>query len=220
MPGFSEDLQKIIPLLRELPPRWDGKSCILEMKEKDFQWRQMEWWAFYFELLCHDRLGSVLKMPGEKHGSTVWDGTGSINWDFKAKAIKTDTQSFILNDQLAMRASIAKYGEHGLIICLCDVEYNDKDRSFQKWRTELQGGKSAYQVEREQRTSHSRYRKVLAVPVELVYMRFDRDSLERLGTMKQGRNSNGKPRPIKYSVSLTKCADLIARVETIGEPLG
>ena len=130
-----------------------------------------------------------------------------------------DFQLFILNDQTAMKASIAEHGEHGLIVCLCDVEYNDKDRTFQKWREELQGGKSAYQIARALRTSNSRYRKVLAVPVELVFMRFDQGSLDRLGTMRQGRNSNGKPRPIKYSVSLTKCADLIEHIETVGEPL-
>lgn len=220
MPGFSNDLKLLIPLLRDIPRRWEGKPCIEEMKEKGFQWRQMEWWAFYFELICHERLGSVLRMPGDKHEATVWDGTGAINWDFKAKAIKTDTQSFILNDQAAMRASVEKHGEHGLIVCMCDVEYNDKDRSFQKWRESLQGGKSPYQIERETRTSNSRYRKVLAVPIELVFMRFDKDSLDRLTTMRQGRNSNGKPRPIKYSVSLTKCADLIAHVEPVGEPLG
>lgn len=219
MPGYSEDLSKIRPLLTDLPQRWDGKKCVLEMKEEDFQWRQMEWWAFYFELLCHRRLTSVLTMPGEKYNSVEWDGTGSINWDFKAKAIKTDSKSFILNDQEAMNASIEKYKEHGLIVCLCDVEYNDADRGFQMWREELQGGPSSYQRARSKRTSNSRYRKKLAVPVELLYMRFDSDSLEYLDTHRQGRNSNGKPRPVKYSVNLERCSHLITDQIKVGEPL-
>ncbi|MCW5763417.1 MAG: hypothetical protein KIT88_09280 [Phycisphaeraceae bacterium] len=219
MQRFSEDLHQIIPLLADIPMRWDGKSCVLEMKERNFQWRQMEWWAFYFELLCRDRLSSVLRMPGDRYNSVQWDATGRINWDFKSKAIKTDTNSFILNDQEAMNASVETHGEHGLIVCLCDVEYNDKDRTFQRWREELAGGRSAYQQQREKRTSNSRYRKVLAVPVELVFMRFDAASLSRLGTMRQGRTSNGKPRPVKYSVNLEQCTDLIAHVERIGEPL-
>jgi len=219
MPSYSDDLNKIKPLLTGLPPRWDGKKCVLEMKDANFQWRQMEWWAFYFELLCHRKLGSVLKMPGEKHNTVVWDATGTINWDFKAKAIKTDSKSFILNDQEAMNASIEKYGEHGLIVCLCDVEYNDKDRSFQRWREELQGGISDYQKKRKKRTSRSRYRKKLAVPVELLYMRFDNESLDMLDTHRQGRNSNGKPRPVKYSVNLERCCDLITDSVQIGDPL-
>lgn len=217
--NFFKDLRDIAPLLLDIPKRWDGKKCILEMKERNFQWKQMEWWAFYFELLCHERLGRVLKMPGSSFNSVKWDGSGRINWDFKAKAIKTDTQTFILNDKAAMDASVAEHGEHGLVVCLCDVEYNDKDRTFEKWRNELQGGKSKYQKDREKRTSNSRYRKVLAVPVEIHYMRFDANSLDRLGTMKQGRNSNGKPRPEKYTVNIEKCSDLIIRSDRIGDPL-
>lgn len=219
MPGFSDDMNRVAPLLRGLPKRWEGKECILRMKECDYHWRQTEWWAFYFELLCRERLASVLRMPGDRDRTTVWDGTGSINWDFKGKAIKTDTRSMILNDHEAMNASIDKHGEHGLIVCLCDVEYNDKDRTFEQWRTDLHGGKSKYQVARDLRTPISRYRKTLAVPVELLFMRLDATSKDRLGLMKQGRNSNGKDRPVKYTINIEACSDFIMHREKIGEPL-
>jgi hypothetical protein len=41
----------------------------------------------------------------------------------------------------------------------------------------------------------------------------------KLGTMKQGRNSNGKPRPEKYMVNIDHCADLIVRSDRIGDAL-
>lgn len=219
MPGFFDDMQDIRRLLVNMPPFWDGKKCILEMKDRNFQWRQMEWWAFYFELLCMDRLSSVLDMPGDKFESVRWDARGRINWDFKAKAIKTDSNSFVINDKKALDASVNEAGEHGMLVCLCDVEYNDKNRTFQRWREDLQGGKSAYQKNREKRTANSRYRKSAAVPVEILYIRLTPPDLERLGTMKQGRNSNGKPRPEKYSFHLNQCADLIKQIDQIGDPI-
>ena len=84
---------------------------------------------------------------------------GEINWDLKAKAIKSDDHKVILNDRAAMEDSIARHGFHGEIIALCDVEYNDINRSFQRWHSELKGGLSKYEKERKQRTSVSRYRK-------------------------------------------------------------
>jgi len=28
--------------------RFKGKKCVKKLKEKDYNWRQMEWWGFYF----------------------------------------------------------------------------------------------------------------------------------------------------------------------------
>lgn len=44
----------------------------------------------------------------------------------------------------------------------------------------------------------SRYRKTRAILTEILFLRLDRESARRLGEMKQGRNSNGMPRPPKY----------------------
>jgi len=101
-----------------------------------------------------------------------------------------------------MEQSIADKGFHGEIIALCDVEYNDNDRSFQKWHTELKGGKSNYELERENRTSVSRYRKTKAELTEIALIILKKDDLDLLATMKQGRNSNGASRPEKYMLDL------------------
>ncbi|MBI5650919.1 MAG: hypothetical protein HZC40_10830 [Chloroflexi bacterium] len=137
---------------------------------------------------------------GEKLGK--FDAQRSINWDFKSKAIKSDDHRAILNDQAAMDRSIQQYGKHGLIVALCDVEYNDANRTFQKWHTQLNGGKSKYEIAREQRTSVSRYRKRRAVLTEILFLVIHSRNVRHLEIYHQGRNSDGTPRPPKYMLNL------------------
>lgn len=198
---FEEDVSLMKTRLADLPVEWEAKATVLKMKEADFQWRQMEWWAFYFEMLCFRHLGEDFQR-GDTYRTVSFDLKRSVNWDLKAKAIKSDKHDAILNDKTAMEDSIAEYGEHGAIIALCDVEYNDSDRSFQRWHTELKGGKSKYEAKREARTSISRYRKTHVTLCEILFVRFTEENLPLLGTMKQGRNSNSKPRPEKYMLDL------------------
>ena len=197
----KKDIQSAKSLLSDLPAIWNGKKSILELKEANFNWRQMEWWGFYFEYLCYQRLKSSFAIPGDRFGKTrtsCFDMKGSINWDLKAKAIKSDDHRSILNDTKAMNWSIDEYGAHGLVVALCDVEYNDENRIFQKWHQKLKGGKSKYEVDREQRTSVSRYRKTCAELKEVLFLAVTAKNVSFLGIHHQGRNSNGKPRPPKY----------------------
>jgi len=201
-PDFSADIENAKKALATLPCEWDGKKCVLEMKEADYNWRQMEWWAFYFEYLCRERLKTSFKVPGDRIGTVTFDLKGCVNWDMKAKAIKSDNHACIMNDQVATQESIKTHGSHGAIIALCDVEYNDLDRTFQTWHSELKGGLSTYEVERRTRTSNSRYRKTRAVLTEILFLRFDAESIDRLGDHRQGRNSNGRSRPVKYMLDM------------------
>jgi hypothetical protein len=205
-PSFLSDVAASKAALGAISTNWEGKASVLELKSADYNWKQMEWWAFYFEHLCHTALASEFKMPGERFGTVSFDAKRSVNWDLKSKAIKSDQHNAILNDQDAMKATIAKYGEHGVIMALCDVEYNDTNRTFQKWHSALKGGLSDYEKERRTRTSVSRYRKTRATLAEILFLRFDATSLPNLGTMRQGRNSNGKPRPPKYMIDLEEVA--------------
>jgi len=206
---FSEDITVAKEVLASLPHDWDGKKSVLELKKADYNWRQMEWWAFYFEFLCQDRLKDLFEIPGERIGTVTFDLKRSVNWDLKAKAIKSDKHDCILNDCSATEASIQTHGSHGLIIALCDVEYNDENRSFQKWHSKLKGGLSAYEKDRRKRTSVSRYRKTRATLTEILFLRLNADSMEHLGKMSQGRNSNGAPRPPKYMLNLEEIDDLL-----------
>jgi hypothetical protein len=202
MSAFSRDIVNTKLALAGLPCDWEGKKSVLELKQADYNWRQMEWWAFYFEYLCQQRLSSTFEIPGERFGSVGFDLKGCVNWDIKAKAIKSDDHKCILNDCNAINATIDKYGEHGVLIALCDVEYNDVNRTFQKWHSKLKGGLSIYEKERRTRTAVSRYRKTRALLAEILFLRLDKAAIERLGQMKQGRNSNSRPRPPKYILDL------------------
>jgi hypothetical protein len=62
-------------------------------------------------------------------------------------------------------------------------------------------------MERENRTSISRYRKTKAELTEIVLLVLQKNDLEKLAIMCQGRNSNGKPRPEKYMLDLETIND-------------
>ncbi|MHB1770112.1 MAG: hypothetical protein ACYCPH_03520, partial [Minisyncoccota bacterium] len=136
----------------------------------------------------------------EQTASSCQDGLQQA-LTFKAHAIKSHTHTLIANDVSATNASIKANRVHGLVVALLDVTYNDDARSFQKWHTALKGGKSAYEQEREERTAVSRYRKRDALLREIVFVEIT-DPKRQCGIHRQGRNSNGKPRPAKYSVDL------------------
>ncbi|MDR2064138.1 MAG: hypothetical protein LBP85_00265 [Prevotellaceae bacterium] len=137
---YSEDIEILKKEMPKLPKEWEGKHCVMELKVADYNWRQMEWWAFYFEYKVKDLLKDKFSFPGDRYNNVCFDLKRKINWDLKAKAIKSDEHKVILNDKCAMDMSIEKLGYHGEIIAMCDVEYNDVNRTFQKWHTELKGG--------------------------------------------------------------------------------
>ena len=195
IPVFKQRLQC-------LPTDWDGRESILELKDADYQWPQMEWWAFYFEYKASLLLQDVCEIPGEKFDNVEFDLKRTVNWDLKAKAIKSDDHKVILNDTAAMRESIVRHGAHGKIIALCDVEYNDEKRSFQQWHDELKGGPSKYEQERRKRTSVSRYRKTRAQLTQIIFVVIEENDLASLAEMNQGRNANGAPRPPKYMLDI------------------
>jgi hypothetical protein len=199
---YTQDIATLQSALVALPKRWDGRQCVLELKDADYQWRQMEWWAFYFEHKAKQLLGNAFTFPGDRFGNAGFDLKGAINWDLKASAIKTNNHNIILNDCEAMEQSIAQCGFHGENIALCDVEYNDVNRTFQQWHTELKGGKSNYETQREQRTSISRYRKTSAELTEIILLVLNKESLDKLAIMRQGRNANGAPRKEKYMLDV------------------
>jgi len=209
MVKYRSDIKALKKYLRGIPAVWEGKASVLELKAADYHWRQMEWWAFFFEYQVRKALADVFTFPGDRFNRVCFDMKGAINWDLKAKAIKSDDRMIILNDRVAMEQSIEQEGFHGEAIALCDVEYNDMDRSFQQWHTALKGGKSDYELERESRTAISRYRKTKAALTDIVLLVFQEKDLDRLSIMRQGRNANGKQRPEKYMLDL----DTIERFE-------
>lgn len=114
---IPEDIEIAKRKLAALPIEWEGKKCVLELKDANYQWKQMEWWAFYFEWQCRRLLEGEFRIPGERIGGRVtFDAKRSMVWDFKAKAIKSDDHRAILNDMKAVDEVVGRDGAYGAII--------------------------------------------------------------------------------------------------------
>ena len=201
----EKEAARIAGALRSLPRLWDGKDAILHLREIDYQWRQMEWIGYYFEALCRARLGACgFAVPGEKFGRVEFDCKDRINWDFKASAIKPNNHKAVLNDKRAIEESIERNGAHGIALALVDVEYNDEDRSFQKWHSDLKGGLSAYEKNRIRRDAVSRYRKTRAELHQILLLAVTAENSGSLALFRQGRNADGSPRNPKYMLDVEK----------------
>jgi hypothetical protein len=208
--SFSDDYEAAREVLDALPTVWIGRDSILAMKDGGSRhWRQMEWIGWFFEWLTLPRLGKAgFRVPGDLIGRTEFDAARSANWDLKAHAIKSHVHDAILNDVAAIDTSISTYGFYGVIVAMLDVEYNDEQRAFQKWHSELKGGLSVYEVERRERTAASRYRKTHAILRELLFIHVDAALAQTFTRMQKGmRNSNGKPRLEKYSIRLDRLSE-------------
>ncbi|MBI2623705.1 MAG: hypothetical protein HYW65_04015 [Candidatus Liptonbacteria bacterium] len=202
---FLEELGK---LLKQLPPLWDGRKAIAEMRRAGYpHWKQMEWIGFYFQFLCDTRLPPLVKIPGPKYGKVEFDGFAEIPWDFKAHPNKNaegqDNKSVIINDSLAIAGAIKKFGAAGLILASGDAEYNDEDRSFQIWHQELKGGLSDFEKQRILRKAPSRLRKTTFRLTEIDLTLLDDKTVRGLGSFQEGfRNSDGSPRNAKVLLDL------------------
>jgi hypothetical protein len=203
---FRSTAKKVEAALRPIPKHWDGKQVVMEMKDAGFpHWRQMEWMGFYFQFLCGKYLSPIMKIPGPKYGKVEFDGFLKIPWDFKAHAMNTSSHQIIVNDSQAISRGIAEYGCVGLILAMGKVEYNDEERTFQKWHSVLKGGISDYEKERVKRGAWSRLRKVSFDLQQISFIRINDETLVKTGSFQSDfRNSNGRPRRSKVLLDLEK----------------
>jgi len=185
---------------------WDGRKSILEMKESGFpHWKQMEWIGWYFQFLCERFLKDIVEIPGPKFGNVRFDGSLKIPWDFKDHVINTSSHQIIVNDSEATATGIKKFGSVGLILSMGKVEYNDEQRTFQKWHEALKGGKSKYELERIKRGAWSRLRKTEFNLEQISFIKIDDNVLIKCGSFQRNfRNSNGRPRREKVLLDLEK----------------
>jgi len=194
---MNYDVIQISNRLQVLPKFYNGMSCILELKQANYNWKQLEWLGFYFEYKSKNILSNF--NIGDTFGNVTFDFKVSFNWDLKASSNSTTT--VILNDKVGMDHSLKKYGSHGEVIARFDVEY-DNDGSFKEWHSNLKGGKSKYELKREIRTDKSRLRKVKAELSSIYFIVIEKT--DNLLIMNQGINSNGKSRRPKYSFDIKK----------------
>ncbi|MCY3907898.1 MAG: hypothetical protein OXF63_11685 [Anaerolineaceae bacterium] len=199
-------ISPLLEKLQDIPFEWDGRKAILELKEANSRWRDMEWIGFYFEYLCSCHLQPPLSFPGPKYENTKFDGYWRIPWDFKAHTSlnpKGKAQhSVIINDQNAVLRAIEEHKAVGLIVAIGQARFNDLDRSFQRWHSQLKGGQSQYELERIERQANSRVRKVSMRIERFCVYEIDDSTVSLLKIHPQGRNSNGRPRPPKFRFDL------------------
>ena len=197
-----------------IPKYWDGKECILEMKNSgNRQWKQMEWIGFYFQFCCERALKSMMTIPGARYGNVEFDAFLGIPWDFKAHAINASRHEIIVNDSEAIAQGIAEFGAVGVVVAMGRVIYNDEDRTFQKWHQELKGSKSKYEIERERRGAWSRRRKTHFDLQQISFIEITDSTLMQSGTFQKNfRNADGSPRRAKVKINVGKLSDEIVHV--------
>ncbi len=198
--------QNLKAKLLNFPREWDARSCIEEMKENGFKhWRQSEWIGWYFQYLCENNLNTIFKIPGTSYGNVEFDGNAEgLNFDFKAHSLYNHRRSIqnvtILNDKIAMEQSIRDNGRHGLLIALTDCSY-DISGEFKVWHQKFKGPESKYVKAGRKSGRPQRKLKTNAKVLKYLVLTITSENIHHLPLMmKQGKNSNGKPRLPKYKI--------------------
>lgn len=192
----EELLIKIIKHIPQIKKReWDGKICILEMRDAHCNnWKQTEWVGFYLEFLTENT-----NLPGVAQfrmfvGNTCFNGCAGKNIiDYKTSSSDED---ILLNDQKAMEHIVNKYNELGYIIIKGDVE-KERGREMDIWRKNLTG-KSKYVLDGEISGRRHRKLKIKFYPKKILYISINKKNINQLKRFDQGVNSDGKPRNPKY----------------------
>lgn len=190
-------------IVENTPLIMDGKSCVEEMYlAEDKNWRQTEWQGFYFEMKVESALTRSIGGGRETFFNTEFDYVRNFIWDLKmhSSTNKTGKEStgLILNDTRAIDRAVEERGL-GFIILSAVPTY---DREFTRWHKQFRGGGDS----EPGRTLKSYF---VSERLDIFYIP-DASRLAKakentqLSVMNQGRNSNGKPRPAKYSLDIIK----------------
>jgi hypothetical protein len=196
--------------LRHLVPGvWKGKKSVKELKRAKSNWRQTEWPGFYFEHKANQLLRPIGGGVGPKYRSIRFDYQRRYVWDFKAHTVESPLRlgSVLTNDKVAIHKCIQLEGGIGFMIACGTATY---DASFRRWHQSFSGPISRYRRSRPVSTTPRRRKSQVHMrEIRAVFIR-NRASLARarregwLHDFAQGKNSNGKPRPLKYQISLDK----------------
>ena len=187
-------------ILDSLPSeKIDGKEILIEMKNNNQQYKQLEYQAFYFE----DYINSKLDVDFEKHkfknGTCVIDTFYEYPIDIKAHDINENLCP--LNDGATIEKAINDYGKFGLIVL--NLEYEKDDGTLRAFQKELGGNKSSF---KNTSGKHRAIKKNFLVKNIEYYEITDVSQLKKFN---QGKNSNGKPRPYKYNLDTSEVKSTI-----------
>lgn len=219
----KEGLRIVETLRNSLRDYWDGRECILELREADYQWRQMEWIGWYFEyvglsILVNELGGS----EGPAYGRTTFDYINNFVWDLKSHAKRHSKRDWaILNDAEAVRLCIEERGAVGFVVASGSAVYDDNEGSFYNWHEDLKGGPSDYTKKRKKRGAPSRRRKrgfnlesyevLILETIERIETGLDEGWLG--GFQKDFRNADGSLRRSKIKVELNSAPTMSLAVD-------
>ena len=146
--------------LQLLPRHWDGPEKVIEMRDGGCpNWRQTEWFGFYFEWKGKE---SLIRThgggDGPRYGRSAIDYRREYPWDLKAHCIGTRSGFTSLNDLEAVDRAIAEFGGVGFLVAT-GIPARDEARSFRERHVRVSGGESAYSKRNRAEGAPSRMRK-------------------------------------------------------------
>ena len=208
----KEEAEEILKILdKYFPKSFDAKESIKWLHKHSNQKKQDEWAAFFFEEYSFPLLINFL---GGWKGPRItkdkrFDYQREFVWDLKMESMKDKiggkTKIIILNDQNATDRIIKDEKVIGFIIAKIKFSF-DREGELKKWRNEFEG-----KIPKKQGLGKSRMLKTNGNVQEIlaVLIKGEAEIKKALATgwisiFKQGRNSNGKPRPPKYQMHLEK----------------
>lgn len=194
-------------IFEKLPRQWDGREAVTKLQQADYNWRQMEWIGFYFQLLVRDAGKTFgFKMPGRRLVSGDFDAFyEGHDWDLKAHSLFNASGSpqsmSILNDTATIDLALMEKGVIFIAVAEGTPTY-DHAGDFYRWHESLKGEPSNYVKQGRIEGRSKRVRKS-AFTLDQVNI-YKISEVSGLGIMNQGRNSNGRPRPSKYTLDSKK----------------
>lgn len=205
-------------LADNVPPFWEGKACVQELRASDYNWRQMEWIGWWFQFRALKILRSMGASVGPTFGSVAFDCMLSGVWDFKAHPQKDSGANYAyLNDEAAVNECLLSCGHIGWLVAVGSAVY-DTDGKFKQWHDQLKGSVSAYVRQGQSLGRQSRVRKAAFHLEEIVWIEFRSATdlnralaahILRRGLQARQRNSDGSARNPKYGFSYRRWHDYV-----------
>lgn len=208
----KEEAKNIIEIFEKyFPKRFDAKESIKWLHRYSNQKRQDEWAAFFFEEYSFPLLINFL---GGWKGPRItkdkrFDYQREYVWDLKMESMidknGAKTKWIILNDKNATDRIIKDEKGIGFIIAKTNFSF-DLDGKLKRWRNEFESKIPKKTGPGKTRTlkTGGNIQEFIAVIIK------DKNEIDEamkkgwIDTFKQGRNSNGSPRSLKYQMNVEK----------------
>jgi hypothetical protein len=186
-----------------LPPHWEGRAAISEMRDAEYaNWRQSEWPGWYFEFRGLPALIDSFGGGPKRIGRTTFDYSLNMPWDLKCHSLAASA-TVVLNDHASVLDGLEQ-GPLGFLMLAGDAQLDPLDGEFTQWvRAQTRSSNSIGGL-----SGKARLRKRSFTPrsIEAFVLRdrTDYDAAILAGKFRvrgQGRQQSGAPRPDKLHMN-------------------